>query len=65
MEIGKEADQPVEYPEPVAPGQQPVQEPSPVIEPAREPAHALFGGKPLTEIQAEIMDEITEKYRNG
>jgi hypothetical protein len=42
MDIGKESEQPVEYPEPVAPGKQPVQEPSPVVEPAREPAHAAL-----------------------
>jgi len=43
MEIGKEAEQPVEYPEPLAPGQQPVHEPSPQVvpaEPVKEPAHA-------------------------
>ena len=43
MDIKETPDQmPVEYPEPVAPGKQPVHEPSPVVEPAKEPAHAAL-----------------------
>jgi hypothetical protein len=56
MEIGKEAEEPVEYPEPVAPGKQPIQEPSPVVEPVKEPAHA------------ELLDgelEMFARYGNG
>jgi hypothetical protein len=43
MDIKETPDQmPVEYPEPVAPGKQPVHEPSPVVEPVKEPAHAVI-----------------------
>lgn len=42
MDIGKEADEPVEFPIPVDPAERraPIQEPSPVTEPVQEPAHA-------------------------
>lgn len=40
MNIGEE-EQPMEYPEPVAPGKQnPIHEPSPQVAPVEEPAHA-------------------------
>ncbi len=64
MNIGEE-EEAIEVPIPLAPGRQPVHEPSPQVEPVKEPAHALLGGKSLTEIQAEIMDRITQEYLNG
>jgi hypothetical protein len=59
VNIGKEAEEPVEYPEPVAPGQQPVHEPSPVVEPAREPAHAEVLDREL------VLVKMARKYVNG
>lgn len=41
MDIGEE-EEAVEYPMPLAPGQTPVHEPSPQVEPVKEPAHALL-----------------------
>jgi hypothetical protein len=42
MNIGEEEEAPVEYPMPLAPGRKTVQEPSPQVEPVKEPAHALM-----------------------
>jgi hypothetical protein len=43
VNIGEE-EEPMEYPIPLAPGQQPVHEPSPQVEPVQvpEPAHAVI-----------------------
>jgi hypothetical protein len=45
MDIGKESEEPVEYPMPLAPGRKTVQEPSPEVAPVapvEEPAHAMM-----------------------
>lgn len=39
MNIGEE-EEAIEVPMPLAPGKQPVHEPSPQVEPVKEPAHA-------------------------
>jgi hypothetical protein len=40
MNIGEE-EEAIEVPIPLAPGQQPIHEPSPQVEPVKEPAHAM------------------------
>jgi hypothetical protein len=68
MNIGEEQE-PIELPMPVDPNKikrempvpsQPVQEPAkePAKQDAKQFAQELLGGKPLTEVQAEIMDQI-------
>lgn len=47
MDIGKE-EEAIEMPIPLAPGQQPVHEPSPQVEPVKEPAHARVSAAELT-----------------
>ncbi|HWI67728.1 MAG TPA: hypothetical protein VNS88_05055 [Nitrospiraceae bacterium] len=41
MKIGEEQEA-QEYPEPVAPGQTPIHEPSPQVEPVKEPAKVSY-----------------------
>jgi hypothetical protein len=71
MDIGKEAEQPVEYPEPLAPGQKPVREPSPQVEPVKEPAHAALAGGDnaiaayLLDVPVEDINRVTGKSSNG